>query len=64
MKHPLAAWRAGVRWPLATLGVVAALVIAVLVCEALGWPFLVSPVQHWLAATLDRRVEFKVIPSC
>jgi general stress protein 26 len=40
----------GTRWPLATLGVVAALVVAVLVCEALGWPFLVSPVQHWLAS--------------
>ncbi len=58
MRSPLAAWRAGSRWPLATLGVVAALVVAVLVCEALGWPFLVSPVQHWLASTLDRRVEF------
>ena len=58
MRNPLAAWRAGVRWPLATLGVVAALLAAVLACEALGWPFLVAPVQHWLAGTLDRRVEF------
>jgi AsmA family protein len=58
MRHPLAAWRAGVRWPAATLAVVAALVVAVGVCEALGWPFLVSPVQTWLARTLDRRVEF------
>ena len=58
MRNPLAAWRAGVRWPLATLGLVAALVVAVLVCEAIGWPFLVSPVQRWLASTLDRRVEF------
>jgi uncharacterized protein involved in outer membrane biogenesis len=58
MKSPLAAWRAGTRWPLATLGVVVALVAAVLVCEALGWPFLVSPVQRWLASTIDRRVEF------
>ena len=58
MRNPLAAWRAGVRWPLAILGLVAALVVAVLVCESIGWPFLVSPVQGWLARTLDRRVEF------
>ncbi len=58
MRHPLASWRAGARWPLATLGVVVALVLAVLACEAMGWPFLVSPVQHWLASALDRRVEF------
>jgi len=57
MRNPLAAWRAGVRWPLATLGVVATLAAAVLACEAMGWPFLVSPVQRWLAGTLDRRVE-------
>jgi len=57
MRNPLAAWRAGTRWPLAALGVVAALVVAVLVCEALGWPFLVTPMQHWLASALDRRVE-------
>ena len=58
MRNPLAAWRAGTRWPLAALGAVAALVVAVLVCEAIGWPFLVSPVQHWLSRTLDRRVAF------
>ncbi|MEO5882194.1 MAG: AsmA family protein [Caldimonas sp.] len=46
------------RWPLATLGVVVSLVLAILVCEAIGWPFLVSPVQKWLASTLDRRVAF------
>ena len=58
MRNPLAAWRAGIRWPLATLSVVSALLVGVLVCEAIGWPFLVSPVQRWLASTLDRRVEF------
>ena len=58
MRNPLASWRAGVRWPAATLAVVVALVAAVLVCEAIGWPFLVSPVQRWLTSTLDRRVEF------
>ena len=40
------------------LAAVAALVVALGVCEALGWPFLASPVQQWLARTLDRRVEF------
>ena len=58
MRSPLAAWRAGVHWPLAALGVIAALAVAIGVCEAMGWPFLVSPVQRWLASALDRRVEF------
>ena len=39
------------------LGVGFALVIAVLVCEALGWPFLVEPVQRKLASSLGRHVE-------
>ena len=59
MRHPLAAWRAGVRWPAAVLGGVLALILVVVVFEALGWPFLVSPVQQWLGKTLDRRVEFR-----
>ena len=58
MRSPLAAWRAGVRWPLALIAVVVALVAVVLVCEAIGWPFLVGPVQHRLAQVLDRRVVF------
>jgi len=56
MRTPLAAWRAGVRWPLALIAVVAAIVVAILVCEAIGWPFLVGPIQHRLEAMLDRRV--------
>jgi uncharacterized protein involved in outer membrane biogenesis len=56
MRSPLAAWRAGTRWPLVSLATIAVLVIAVAACEAAGWPFLVSPVQGWLAKTLDRRV--------
>ena len=56
MRNPLAAWRAGVRWPLALITLVAALVVAVLLCEAIGWPFLVGPIQHRLEAMLDRRV--------
>ncbi|HEX4236301.1 MAG TPA: AsmA family protein [Caldimonas sp.] len=58
MRSPLAAWRAGVRWQLALMAVLAALVVAVVVCEAVGWPFLVGPVQHRLAKALDRRVVF------
>ena len=58
MRTPLAAWRAGVRWPLALIAVLIALVVIVLVCEAIGWPFLVAPLQHELASVLDRRVEF------
>ena len=56
MRNPLAAWRAGVRWPLALIVTVAAVVVAILVCEAIGWPFLVGPIQHRLEAMLDRRV--------
>jgi len=56
MRTPLAAWRAGVRWPLALIALVAALFVAILVCEAIGWPFLVGPIQHRLEAMLDRRV--------
>jgi len=56
MRTPLAAWRAGVRWPLALVGLLAAIVFAVLICEAIGWPFLVGPMQRRLEAMLDRRV--------
>jgi len=58
MRSPLAAWRAGVRWPLALISVAVALVVVVLVCEAIGWPFLVGPVQHRLSKVLDRSVAF------
>ena len=58
MRHPLDAWRAGVRWPLALLAVLAAIVVVIGVCEAIGWPFLAGPVQHRLAKVLDRRVDF------
>ena len=56
MRTPLAAWRAGVRWPLALVTVLAVLMVAIGVCEAIGWPFLVAPVQQRLAKLLDRRV--------
>lgn len=63
MRNPLAAWRAGVRWPLGLLMVLAALVVIVGICEAIGWPFLVGPVQRQLASTLDRRVVFGTDPN-
>lgn len=56
MRNPLAGWRAGVRWPLIMISLLAALVVAVGICEAMGWPFLVGPVQRQLARALDRRV--------
>ncbi|MEO8079372.1 MAG: hypothetical protein ABI641_02505, partial [Caldimonas sp.] len=58
MRGPLASWRAGIRWPVIALGIVVAVVVAIGICEAIGWPFLVSPAQSWLAKTLDRRVVF------
>jgi uncharacterized protein involved in outer membrane biogenesis len=63
MRTPLAAWRAGVRWPLAVLSSLALLVAAVLVCEAIGWPFLAGPAQRQLSKMLDRRVEFGTDPA-
>ena len=58
MRSPLAAWRSGVRWPLVLISAVVALVAVVLLCEAIGWPFLVGPVQHRLSKVLDRSVAF------
>ncbi|HEY2186949.1 MAG TPA: AsmA family protein, partial [Caldimonas sp.] len=63
MRSPLAAWRAGVRWQFALMAVLAALVVVVVVCEAIGWPFLVGPIQHRLAKALDRRVVFSDGPD-
>ena len=39
------------------------LVVAIGVCEALGWPFLAAPMQRWLGATLDRPVSFSEDPA-
>ncbi len=63
MKNPLAAWRAGVRWPLVLLSLLVPLVLGVGICEAIGWPFLVGPAQRQLAKTLDRRVVLGADPA-
>ena len=46
------------RGPRIGLAIVLALVVAVGVCEALGWPFLVGPMQSILSKKLDRKVQF------
>ncbi len=49
------AWR---NTGLAALGVLAALAIAVGVCEFIEWPFLRHPLENKLSQLLDRRVAF------
>lgn len=63
MTNPLAAWRSGVRWPLALIALLLGIVIVVGICEAIGWPFLVGPVQRQLSKALDRRVVFGDAPE-
>ena len=63
MRHPLAAWRDGVRWPLVALAAIAVLLAGIVAGEAAGWPFLVSPLQQWLSRALDRRVAFAADPG-
>ena len=38
MKSPLDAWRAGARAPLVLVGILAALLAAIVICEAIGIP--------------------------
>lgn len=45
-------WRRG----LAAVG--ATVFVALAVCEAMGWPFLVGPLQRRLSSTLERPVQF------
>ena len=46
------------RWPWIAGGVVLLLVVAIGVCEALGWPFLASPMERWVGNALQRPVSF------
>jgi AsmA family protein len=41
----------------------AAFVVGVGVCEALGWPFLAAPMQRWLGTALARRVSLSEDPA-
>ena len=50
------------RWRLIAAGAITA-VVSLGVCEALGWPFLVQPIQRWLSATLERRISFNEDPA-
>lgn len=47
------------RWPWALLGTLAALCVAVALCEWRGWPFLQGPSERWLGQKLERSVEFQ-----
>lgn len=46
------------RWRRPALAVLAMVVVAFGVCEAMGWPFLAAPMQRWLGTTLHREVRF------
>lgn len=52
-----------VRWLWIVGGLAAAVVVAVGVCETLGWPFLAAPMQRWIGSTLERRVAFSEDPA-
>ena len=44
-------------WSWSLLGLAGAVLVALVACEALGWPFLVGPAQRMLADTLKRDVR-------
>jgi hypothetical protein len=52
-----------VRWRLAGVAVLAALLVGLGVCEALGWPFLAAPMQRWIGDALQRRVSLSADPA-
>ncbi|HEX7501215.1 MAG TPA: hypothetical protein VF524_13070, partial [Polyangia bacterium] len=54
----LSALSAGKRLGLVLGAVFVGLIAAVLICEAIGWPFLVGPLQRKLASALDRKIDF------
>jgi uncharacterized protein involved in outer membrane biogenesis len=63
--HESSAAFASTRRPVlfAALGTLAALLLAFALCEAIGWPFLVAPMQRWMGEALERRVVFGADPS-
>lgn len=50
-------------WSWSLLGLAAAVLVAFVACEALGWPFLVGPAQRLLADTLKRDVRLADAPD-
>ncbi len=45
------------RWWVWLIGVFAALAMAIVACEMLGWPFLAGPLERMLAKTMQREVR-------
>ncbi|TXD67006.1 hypothetical protein FUT87_26935, partial [Mitsuaria sp. TWR114] len=45
-------------WAMGLLTLLAMLLVAIGVCEWLGWPFLRRPAEQWLSQKLDRQVRF------
>jgi len=52
-----------IHWRLFGAGALAAVVIGIGVCEAMGWPFLAAPLQRWIGDALDRPVAFAEDPA-
>jgi uncharacterized protein involved in outer membrane biogenesis len=50
-------------WSWSLLGLAGAVLVALVACEALGWPFLVGPAQRLLADTLKRDVRLADAPD-
>ncbi|NKI96883.1 AsmA-like C-terminal region-containing protein [Rhizobacter sp. SG703] len=50
-------------WVWGPLGAAGAVLVGAIVCEALGWPFLVGPAQRMLADTLKREVRLSDAPD-
>ena len=50
-------------WVWGPLGAAGAVLAGAIVCEALGWPFLVGPAQRMLADTLKREVRLSDAPD-
>ena len=50
-------------WSWSLLGLAGAVLVAFAACEALGWPFLVSPAQRMLADALKRDVRLAEAPD-
>ena len=51
------------RWRLVGAGVLAAGVVGLGACEAMGWPFLAAPLQRWIGQAIDRPVAFSEDPA-